>query len=83
MFYHKLSEHINDSCTMYDFRIDLWCVRENRHVKDRKKCLIFSLVNLVTHFFIVMVVLLDFHGERMYQGHHPKPYDRGRDMKTN
>ena len=42
----------------------------------------FFFGNLVTHFFIVMVVLLDFHGERMYQGHHPKPYDRGRDMKT-
>ena len=26
---------------------------------------------LVTHFLIMIVVSLDFHGQRMCQGHHP------------
>ena len=30
----------------------------------------FSLVTLVTHFLKMMVVLLDFHKQRMFQGHY-------------
>ena len=44
--------------------------RENLHVKDKTKFMIFFSATLVTHFLIVMVVLLDFHGQRMCQGHH-------------
>ena len=37
----------------------------------QRKFLIFSLVTLVTNFVIVMLESLDFHGQRMCQGHHP------------
>ena len=46
--------------------------RESRHAKDSTKFLIFSSVTSVTHFMMVMVVLLDFHGQRMCEGHHPE-----------
>ena len=45
---------------------------ENRHVHDETVVMIFSSVTLVTHFLIVMVVLLDFLGQKMCQGHHPE-----------
>ena len=46
--------------------------RESRHAKDSTKFLIFSSVTSVTHFMMVMVVLFDFHGQRMCEGHHPE-----------
>ena len=42
--------------------------RENCHVEDRTRFM--TLVTLVTHFLIMMVVLLDFYKQRMFQGHH-------------
>ena len=45
---------------------------ENRHVHDETVVMIFSSVTLVTHFLIVMVVLLDFLGQNMCQGYHPE-----------
>ena len=50
-------------------------------MKDWKKFLIFSPVNLVTHFQIVMVVLFDFHRQRMSQGYHPESDKRLKDVK--
>ena len=46
--------------------------RENRHTKDKTKFMTFPLVTLLTHIFIVMVVLLDFHWQRICQGQHHK-----------
>ena len=43
---------------------------ENLHVHNETVVMIFSSVILVTHFLIVMVVLLDFLGQNMCQGHH-------------
>ena len=40
--------------------------------KRQDKILIFSSVTLVTQFLMVMVMLLDFHGQEMCQGHHPE-----------
>ena len=32
----------------------------------------FYSITLMTHFLMVMVVLLDFYGQRICQGHHPE-----------
>ena len=45
--------------------------RESSCERQNKTSDFFS-VTLVTHFLTVMVVLLDFQGQRMGQGHHPK-----------
>ena len=65
------SEHVSDTCTICDFSIDFRCFRERIVMWKTAKFLIFHLVTLVTHFVIVMVVLLEFHGQKMCQGHHP------------
>ena len=66
-------ENVNGSCTIYDFSINFRCLRENRHVKDRTKFMIFSSVTLVTNSLIVMVMFLDFPGQGTCQGHHSEP----------
>ena len=48
--------------------------RESPHLKNKTEFMIFFSVTLVTHFLTVMVVLLDFYGQRMCQGHHPESY---------
>ena len=74
MFYHMLgsSMFIIAALSMTLVSTSGASEGENRHVHDETVVMIFSSVTLVTHFLIVMVVLLDFLGQKMCQGHHPE-----------